>query len=110
MKRSLFLMLTATVLITAMAVPAAAEYVACLSDGEHAMSDWVKIAENEDGSVVYERVCSKCGYRQKGFGGSDSSAGVATTRGLPSSENLAVTTSLDQPSLIAPNPSTGAIA
>ena len=104
MKR-IMILLAAVALTAALAVTAAAEYVACLPGEEHVMSDWKKIAENEDGSVVYERVCSKCDYHQKGFGGS--------TRSVP--EHLAVTTSLeagpgsDTP-LTAANPSTGARA
>ena len=112
MKR-IMILLAAVALTAALAVTAAAEYVACLPGEEHVMSDWKKIAENEDGSVVYERVCSKCGYHQKGFGGFAPSGGVGTTRSVP--EHLAVTTSLeagpgsDTP-LTAANPSTGARA
>lgn len=92
MKRMMIL-IAAVALTAALAVTAAAEYVACLPGEEHVMSDWKKIAENEDGSVVYERVCSKCGYHQKGFGGFAPSGGVGTTRSVP--EHLAVTTSLE---------------
>ncbi len=109
MKR-IVVLLAAVSLVMALAVTAAAEYVACLDGQEHSMSDWKKIAENEDGSVVYERVCQTCDYHQKGFGGEDAANGVATTRSVP--EALAVTTSLevDLGSAPAANPSTGARA
>lgn len=112
MKR-IMILFAAAALIAALAMTATAEYIACLPGEEHSMSDWTKISENEDGSAVYERVCSKCDYHQKGFGGSNAENGVATTRSGEIPGNLAVTTSLtlDEGDLLpTANPSTGARA
>lgn len=89
--------LTAVLLCTA----AFAEYVACKPGQEHAMSEWTQVQTNPDGTTLFERSCSKCGYVQKGFGAAGAD-GVATTRDA----QIATTLSLDMP--VSANPNTGA--
>ncbi|MDD6298929.1 hypothetical protein [Hornefia butyriciproducens] len=104
MKRTIIITVTAALLAVLMAVCALAEYVACVNPDEpHDMSEWKVVNTFDDGRTLSERVCSKCGYVQKGYGHVDG-VGIATTR----SENMAVTTSLITEEVAASNPSTGA--
>lgn len=106
MKKKLLIAVISAALAILMAVSATAEYVACLTPDEpHDMSEWKVVKTLDNGSTLSERVCSKCGYVQKGYGGNDG-VGIATTL----AENMAVTTSLIDDSVAASNPSTGAAA
>lgn len=101
MKKNLFIAAVAAILVILMSVCAMAEYVPCTDpNGQHDMSEWVLKETFADGNTLSERVCSKCGYVQKGF----------SHVGDVDNAHMAVTLSLEADLAPAYNPATGAVA